>query len=215
MNKTLFLALLSTSLCSLAAPSSQVAWTAEQINFVKAGNAQKGQELAKTCAGCHGEKGVSVNPSVPSLAGQQANYLFKQLIDYKEGSRENPIMSGLAKTLSNQDAADLAVGYSTQPKAILSTAAITYPLAEVLVKQGNSERMLPPCEVCHGGKGEGQKMDLPALAGQNASYLSASLQAFKAGTRHNDVYSKMRVIAQALSEQEITDLGLYYQNIKQ
>ena len=88
-----------------------------------------------------------------------------------------------------------------------------YDRAETLVKDGSSERILPPCEVCHGGDGEGQVVDIPGLAGQHATYTSAMLQAFKSGNRHNDIYSRMRLIAQSLSDEEIEELGFYYQNL--
>lgn len=204
--------LLPTALA--AQPSSQVAWTAEELNFAKAGNPQKGQELAKTCAACHGENGISTLPGTPSLAGQLPTYLYKQLRDYADGSRDNPMMSGLAKSLSKQDAADLAAWFSTRPPAFKSRSPMVYELAEKLVSQGSNDRILPPCEVCHGGNGQGQEMDIPALAGQNAEYLVATLQAFKAGNRHNDIYSRMRLIAEALSEDEINELGFFYQNVK-
>ncbi len=214
MKNILLSAALLLPCASFAQPSSQVAWTAEQIKFVDAGNPQKGQSLAITCSACHGEKGISAAPAYPSLAGQLPAYIYKQLQDYSDGNRQNPIMSGLAKTLSKQDAADLAAWYGSQPAAFQSSSQMAYPLAEVLVKNGNSERVLPPCEVCHGGNGKGQKIDIPALSGQNADYISTTLKAFKAGSRGNDIYSRMRTIAQALSDEEIMELGYYYQNIK-
>jgi cytochrome c553 len=89
-----------------------------------------------------------------------------------------------------------------------------YEQAEKLVKHGSRDRVLPPCEVCHGGDGKGQVMDIPALSGQNAAYVSYTLKAFKNGERHNDIYSRMRTIAESLSDQEIEELGFYYQNIR-
>lgn len=56
-------------------------------------------------------------------------------------------------------------------------------------------------------------MDTPALAGQNAEYFVTTLKAFKTGSRHNDIYSRMRLIAEALSEDEINELGFFYQNV--
>lgn len=214
MKRIVFASLLLAPLMALAQPSSQVAWTAEQLNFVKAGNSGKGQQLAQACAACHGDKGISVSPAFPSLAGQLPNYLFKQLQDYSDGSRQNPMMNAVAKGLSKQDAADLAAWFGSQTPAFQSNTQMAYPLAETLVKAGNSERVLPPCEVCHGGNGQGQTVDIPALSGQNAAYLTSSLKAFKTGNRHNDIYSRMRSIAQSLSDQEIEELGFYYQNIK-
>ncbi len=207
-------ALLLPSTAAFAQPSSQVAWTADQLNFVKAGNPQKGEALAKTCNACHGEKGISTSAAFPSLAGQLPTYLYKQLQDYADGSRDNAMMSGLAKTLSKQDAADLAVWFGSQTPAFQSVTAMVYEKAETLVKTGSSERVMPPCEVCHGSNGKGQVVDIPALSGQNADYISTTLQAFKNGTRRNDIYSRMRIIAQTLSDEEISELGYYYQNIK-
>ncbi|WKJ89543.1 c-type cytochrome [Methylomonas montana] len=195
-------------------PSSQVAWSADQLDFVKTGNPQKGQELAKTCAACHGDKGISVSPTYPSLAGQLPTYLYKQLQDYANGDRQDPMMGSIAKGFSKQDNADLAAWFGSQAPAFQSRSPMVYEQAENLVKNGNNERVLPPCEVCHGSSGKGQEMDMPALSGQNAAYTSASLKAFKSGARRNDIYSRMRLIAESLTDQEIEELGFYYQNIR-
>ena len=64
------------------------------------------------------------------------------------------------------------------------------------------------------GKGQGEKQDIPALAGQQANYIENTLQSYKRGERHNDVYGRMRLIAQQLSDQEIKDLAHYYQQLK-
>ena len=210
--------IISMTLClptlAMAQPSSQIAWTAEQINFVKAGNPAKGEQLAKSCAACHGEKGISATPGYPSLAGQLANYLFKQLQDYASGARQNPLMNGIAGGLSKQDAADLANWFAQQQGAFQSRSPMVYERAEKLVKGGSRDRVLPPCEVCHGTDGKGHVMDTPALSGQSAEYISAVLKAFKTGERHNDIYSRMRLIAESLTDAEIEELGFYYQNIK-
>jgi cytochrome c553 len=197
-----------------AQPSSQVAWTDQQLNFVKAGDPNKGENLAKMCSGCHGDKGISASANYPSLAGQSPTYLYKQLLDYKNGQRQSPMMNGIAKNLSEQDVADLAAWFGKQSPAFKSRSPMVYALAETLVKDGSNDRILPPCEVCHGRDGEGQVMDIPALSGQNAAYLSTTLQAFKSGERHNDIYRRMRLIAESLTDKEIEELGFYYQNVK-
>ena len=214
MKKLIASIILTLPAAALAAPSSQVAWTPEQLNFVKAGKADKGQQLAQACAGCHGDKGISPSPTYPSLAGQLPTYLFKQLQDYKNGQREDPMMGGIAKGLSEQDAADLAAWFASQSPAFQSRSLMNYDQAEALVKDGNRERALPPCEVCHGKDGMGQVMDMPALAGQNAAYTSLTLKAFKNGTRHNDIYGRTRLLVDTLTDQEIEELGFYYQNVK-
>ncbi|MGR8932096.1 MAG: c-type cytochrome [Gammaproteobacteria bacterium] len=211
--KKIILTMLAVPALASAQPSSQVAWTAEQINFVEAGNPSSGQTLAKSCVACHGDKGISAMPNYPSLAGQLPTYLYKQLMDYKNGDRQDPMMSGIAKGLSEQNAADLAAWFGSQPPAFQSASLMVYPQAKSLVKDGSNDRILPPCEVCHGGDGKGQDREMPALSGQNAGYTTATLKAFKSGNRHNDIYSRMRLIANELSDAEIEELGFYYQNI--
>ncbi|MGY6275398.1 c-type cytochrome [Methylomonas sp. MgM2] len=214
MRKIILSALVIIPMAASAAPSSEVAWTPELINFVKAGDPLKGRQLAASCAGCHGENGISTSMNYPSLAGQLPTYLYKQLMDYKNDKRQDPMMAGFAKGLSEQDAADLAAWYGSRSPAFQSRSPMVYEQAERMVKDGDRNRILPPCEVCHAANGKGQDLDMPALSGQNASYTTATLKAFKSGERHNDVYSRMRLIAKELSEQEIEELGLYYQNFR-
>lgn len=206
-----------------AKPSSQIAWTPELLNLVKKGNADKGKVLAESCKSCHGDKGQGMKeetrddevlPAIPALAGQVATYTYKQLRDYLSGSRSHVQMTGVAKGLTEQDAADLAVWFSSLPRAENKSGSEKLARAEKMVEQGDGKRILPPCFVCHGSKGQGEKQDIPALAGQQANYFTRTLLDYKIGQRHNDVYSRMRLIAQQLSEDEIKELALYYQQLK-
>jgi len=206
------LGLLSTGL-AYAEPASKIAWTPEQLNFVKKGNSGHGKELASSCVACHGEQGISQMPNFPSLAGQLATYTYKQLQDYKNGSRSHSIMSSFAADLSDQDMADLAAWFSSLPHAQHKAAAQNLNAAEQLATEGDGKRTLPPCFVCHGSNGQGEKMDIPALAGQQADYFVETLKAYKNGSRHNDIYSRMRLISQQLSETEIQELAQYYQQM--
>lgn len=206
-----------------AEPSSQIAWTPKLLNLVKKGNADKGKVLAESCKSCHGDKGQGMKeetrddevlPAIPALAGQVATYTYKQLRDYLSGSRSHVQMTGVAKGLSEQGAADLAVWFSSLPRAENKSGSEKLARAEKMVEQGDGKRILPPCFVCHGSKGQGEKQDIPALAGQQANYFTRTLLDYKTGQRHNDVYSRMRLIAQQLSEDEIKELALYYQQLK-
>ncbi len=203
--------------------SSDIAWTPETLKFVKNGYPEKGQMLAKACYGCHGEKGEGMPaeieddetiPSVPALAGQLATYTYKQLQDYKNGNRTHMSMTEIVKDMSKQDAADLAAWFSTLPTPTVTKAEINLAKAEKMVSEGDGKRILPPCSVCHGSNGKGEKMDIPALAGQQSDYLIRTLLEYKSGKRQNDIYSRMRLISQQLSVQEIKDLGQYYQQLK-
>lgn len=78
------------------------------------GNYEAGKAKSAACAGCHGVDGVSTVPSFPTLAGQQRDYLYHSLKDYKSGKRKNPIMAGQVQALSDADMLDLALYFSRQ-----------------------------------------------------------------------------------------------------
>ena len=77
-----------------------------------AGDAAAGKEKAMVCAGCHGASGISANPMWPNLAGQQAGYLAAQIKHFRDGKRINAMMNNMVKTLSDEDADNLAAYYS-------------------------------------------------------------------------------------------------------
>jgi cytochrome c553 len=77
-----------------------------------AGDAAAGKAKAAVCAGCHGATGISAIPNYPNLAGQKEAYIVKQLNAFKDGTRNDPVMSPMAKPLSADDIANLAAYYS-------------------------------------------------------------------------------------------------------
>ena len=204
-------------------PSSNIAWDAAEIKFVKKGSINKGKKLNKdlTCSVCHGEKGVSAARNWPNLAGQNPFYIYKQLMDYKDNKGSEgesaQLMSALSANLSKQDMADLAQYYAqfplpklsnTSAQELVDTNAVN--VVKNIVNKGDGKRMIAACAACHGHKGQGEKVDIPALAGQQAVYSRNAMQEFKTGLRHNDIYSRMRIIAKALTDEEINALAQYY-----
>ena len=77
------------------------------------GDALRGQELTRNCAGCHGMNGVPVQPMHPVLAGQKEMYLVSQITAFRDETRINPIMNQMVKNLTDQDIQDIAAYYST------------------------------------------------------------------------------------------------------
>lgn len=65
------------------------------------------------CRNCHGEDGVAVLPGAANLAGQQKEYLIGQLRAFRAGTRQNPQMSVVAKTLTDEDIEELSDWYSS------------------------------------------------------------------------------------------------------
>ncbi|MDT8387263.1 MAG: cytochrome c [Thiogranum sp.] len=78
-----------------------------------AADAAAGKAKSATCAGCHGPAGVSANPLWPNLAGQKAPYLAKQMKAFRDGDRKDPMMSPMAKPLSDADIENLAAYFSS------------------------------------------------------------------------------------------------------
>jgi cytochrome c553 len=181
-----------------------VAWNVETVRMANAGDAQRGVALAAGCAGCHGAKGISPSDAFPNLAGLPADVMYKQLDDYRTGKRQNAIMQGMAAALGDQQMADLAAHFAALP-AEHSGADASAP---VLVEVGSALRSIAPCAACHGPLG--RKEGAPPLHGQKRAYLKAQLDAFAAGTRHNDINQQMREVARALSAPERDALADWY-----
>lgn len=76
-----------------------------------AGDSAAGKAKADVCAGCHGLNGISSNPEWPNLAGQQGAYLIRQIKAYRDGQRQDPLMSPIVQNLKDSDIADLAAYY--------------------------------------------------------------------------------------------------------
>ena len=214
MKSTLSLLLLLAPALVIAEPASNIAWTPDALNFVKQGDAQKGKQLAESCAGCHGEKGISQMDAFPSLAGQLATYTYKQLRDYAEDKRTHTLMNSVSAGLNEQESADLAVWFQSLPAAEHKVKQQALEKAEVLVAKGNGKKIIPPCFTCHGSDGQGERQDIPALAGQQVEYFVNTLSEYKTGVRHNDVYSRMRLISEQLSEEDIKQLAQYYYQMR-
>ena len=195
--------LMLVSLGAFSEPSSTVVFSPNLLKSLKAASPERGQSLSATCDGCH-----TLGGNTPNLSGQLDTYLYKELMDYRSGARVHPVMSALAEGLSDQDVMDLAVHYSLKPLPAKGPQAD--PVGEVLVRRGDSRRILPPCSVCHQSSGVGQRMDVPAIQGQQGAYLVETLKAYKSGARHNDLYGRMRAIAGEMNDAEIEALGRYY-----
>lgn len=82
--------------------------------LAQAADAAAGKAKAAMCAACHGAAGISANPLYPSLAGQKDKYLLKQMQDWKSGARaNNPMMTAMAKPLTDADMENLAAYFSS------------------------------------------------------------------------------------------------------
>lgn len=176
-----------------------------------AGDPQAGKAKAQACAACHGADGNSVNPEWPSLAGQHASYISKQLADFKAGEqRKDPVMAGQVAPLSAEDMANLGAYFATLTPAGGFVSEERLALGERIYRGGNQESGVPACLACHGPNGAGDPMAaVPALSGQRAAYTAKQLGAFRAGSRANDRSRTMRDASRWLSDEDILAVSEY------
>jgi cbb3-type cytochrome c oxidase subunit III len=175
----------------------------------------RGQVIAtQVCATCHGADGNSTGGAYPKLAGQHAEYLVKELKNFKiqpgakAPERNNPVMSGIAAALSDQDMINVSAYFESQKaKPGFAHNKNTVALGQKIYRGGIAEKGVPACAACHGPTGAGIPVQYPRLAGQWADYTTAQLTAFQEGVRTNS--EPMRQIAARLSTDEIKAVADY------
>ncbi|MFQ5659718.1 MAG: c-type cytochrome [Gammaproteobacteria bacterium] len=79
---------------------------------VNAGDPVAGKNKTMTCIACHGFKGISANNEWPNLAGQKKGYLVNQMKAFRDGTRTDPVMSGMLKGLNDEDFENIATYFS-------------------------------------------------------------------------------------------------------
>jgi cytochrome c553 len=188
-----------------AYPTSQVAVVPQMLHGADAESIGRGATLALRCTMCHGARGMSL-ANTPNLAGQDPVAIYKQLVDFQTGARKSAIMAPLVAALSDQDLRDLAVYYAYLPRPTDLPVAAGGP--PQIVANGAPMRSIAPCGACHGTLAS--KPGAGWLGGQPVVYLRAQLQAFAAGSRHNDIGEQMRNIARGLTPAEIDAATQYY-----
>lgn len=170
-------------------------------------------ERLRACAGCH-EQAQSVEPQAlagaanyaPSIKGKPVEYLYQQLLNYREGRRLNKVMNQMLANLSTDYLHEIASHYArqaveTQPLESSSQSAERAEYARQLVQQDNPEQ--PACAACHGADLRGNNTAIPSLRGLSAAYITAQLGAWQTDTRHARQPDCMRDVAKSLSGDDI------------
>jgi cytochrome c553 len=160
------------------------------------GNVAAGKTAAAGCVGCHGEGGVSGNPSTPSLAGQDAQYFIAAMRAYKDGSRNDATMKGVAGSVDEPVVKDLAAYYAGQQ-----------PQRPNVAKPMTAAEWAQRCDRCHGVNGNSTDPRSPALAAQRVDYLEKVLRAYKKGERKS---KEMAVMSEGLDDALVDGLALHY-----
>ena len=185
--------------------------TTAAILLLGAGDPSAGKDKVAVCAGCHGLDGNSLVGIWPSLAGQNQNYLLKQLRLVKTGEREIASMIGLLDNLDDSDLQDIAAFYESNVNTVGTVDEDKVELGRKLYYAGNLEKGVPACSACHSPKGLGNgPAAYPLLSGQQPEYVAKALKDYRSGARINQDPSKiMTAIAYKLDDDEIDALSSF------
>jgi len=181
MNRTF---LISAILLSIALPAS-AAVLADRMD---------------SCLSCHGEKGQSQSPEVPSLGAQPAPYALIQLYLFREKQRKVEVMNQSAKDLSDDDLRQFSDAISKLPPPAPEGAidAARMQRGYALIERNH-------CNVCHQSTLGGRE-NVPRLAAQREDYLAKSLREYKSRTRVG--YEPMMLeVTRPLTDDDITELA--------
>jgi cytochrome c553 len=205
-NSSYLLILLAAAVAALAVSETRA----------QEGSAEAGQAKSVTCAACHGADGNSITPIWPSLAGQHASYIARQLQAYKDRERADAGMQGFAATLSEQDMQDLGAYFASQTIAPKGADPEQVEVGERIYRGGIPEREIAACIACHGPRGKGNPLaGYPRISHQHADYLATTLRDYQSGARQSDtgLNQMMRNVAELLLDEEIEALASYMQGL--
>lgn len=164
----------------------------------------------QACVVCHGKEGRATNQGYfPRIAGKPAGYLYNQLVNFREGRRQNATMAYLMDHMSDAYLHEIAEYFATldlphPPPQTTGAPAAVLARGEKLVRHGNQQRGIPACVQCHGVSMTGVNPAMPGLLGLPRDYLLAQFGAWRSGQRRAAAPDCMGEIARRLSGEEVT-----------
>lgn len=195
-----------------------LAFTGSAPASAQQGSVDAGKQKSTTCAACHGADGNSSSADWPSLAGQHAKYIVRQLKAFRDGDRPDVLgMKALASQLSEQDMLDIAAYFESQQLDPKGADPELVSRGEDIYRGGIPERGIAACIACHGPDGRGNPMAAyPRLSHQHAAYVQKTLGDYASGARKSDadMNQMMRNEAETLLESEMHALASYVQGLE-
>ena len=170
--------------------------------------ASKLDEVLAQCVSCHGEEGRKARPEVPSISGQPKLFLQYQLFFFREGRRKNEDMNALAKDMSDTDLLALSEAISAQKRVLPQPVSVDRTPFE----RGAALAQARNCQSCHNADYSGREQ-MPALAGQQETYLAKSLREYKTGVRVG-TQAAMAEVLSGLAAADFDDLAHYLANVR-
>lgn len=171
---------------------------------IGAGDPVAGKDKSALCQGCHGEDGNSAAPNFPKLAGQYAEYIYRQINNFQTGTRKDPTMTDMAATVTDRrDLADIAAYFASQKQ--MTGTPVKHEAGEKLFRDYG-------CLNCHGDDGKGSPANnsiFPIIGGQHKDYLVKQLNDFKTGARDTDMSGTMSELTIRMTDAEIEAVSEY------
>jgi len=199
------------------APAKAPVREAPTTAAVAPGDVVAGRQKAESerCIECHGVDGQGQGrPNGPEgkfakLAGQSADYLVKQIGDFRAGTRKNDSMLLIARVVDDADLRDIAAYFAAQPP-MRGDGGGASEAAQRLYTQGDPVRGIAACASCHGTSDKPTAgPQHPRLAGQEYRYLAQQLLDWRHRQRRNDASELMNQVAAKLTDAEVDALSLY------
>lgn len=208
----------ATAASAAAATPAFVAFGGDPVAGQRVAMGQGGAGVAGACFRCHGLHGAGdAGGGFPRLAAQPAFYLYKQLVNYADGTRPNEVMTPIALRMTDQERQDVAAYYAaSQAGNRPPPGRVDVQLLQrgaTIAAVGSQSSGVQSCVSCHGPNGAGMPPDGPALAGQDAAYLQLQLQLWQQGRRTNDAYGVMADVARRLTAEEREAVALYFSTL--
>lgn len=164
-------------------------------------------EKAMPCVGCHGSSKAPPLGGMPTLEGQQADFLVLQMFLMREGLRHVPEMEGVLKGFSDKDLSEVAAHFAkSDPPPLASKADLK------LRSRGEAIARTMGCGSCHLENYQGQRQ-IPALAGQREDYLAKAMRAYRDNKRAGSDTS-MNAIMYQVPDPDIAALAHYFAHLK-
>jgi cytochrome c553 len=165
-------------------------------------------ERLAPCLACHGEKGQSLIPEVPSLGAQPVFFLSVQMLMFREKMRNLEPMTGMMQGWSDEDLRSAAAAIAKLPAPAHNPSAPDPSRAEkarALIQQSR-------CNFCHKQDFSGEE-NAPRLAGQREDYLLKALREYKNNSRR--AYDpSMADALHPLTDADLQDLAHYLSRLR-
>ena len=205
--------LLGSALCVGALAASPLAPPRAVASSAGLSDAMSTRVLA--CTACHGKEGRATPLAYfPRIAGKPAEYLYHQLLNFRDGRRSYPQMGYLLENLTDSYLHDMALHFAALQVPYPAAPAPQAPPAvlergRLLVQQGDAARRLPACVQCHGQAMTGVQPAIPGLLGLPRDYLNAQLGAWQTGQRRAQAPDCMGQVAQKLTPAEVSAISAW------